>query len=230
MKRPVFPLVVLACVPLQILDAQDIGTIAGLVTANETGAPLPGSNVTVVGLARSVMTGADGRYVLTGVPPGTYRVRARLIGYALGEASVTVVAGQTIGADFQLVAQAIHLQEVVTVGYGTQRRRDITGSVASLDTQRLEGLPHTSLLQALQGAMPGVSITTTAGGAEGNHLSLLIRGRSSITASNGPLIVVDGIPFNGVISEFNPSDIASIEVLKDAARLQRCSPAHDQEG
>jgi TonB-dependent starch-binding outer membrane protein SusC len=235
MKHCAALVAVFALVPVQITHAQDFGTIAGLVTAGESGAPLPGTNVTVVGTEHSVTTGADGRYVLTGVSPGTHRVRARLIGYAWGEVGVTVVAGQAVTADIQLVLQAIQLQEVVTVGYGAQSRRDLTDAVSSATTEALERAPVRSVDQMLQGTAPGVQVTT-ASSEPGGALSIRIRGTSSITGNAEPLYVIDGFPIENDIegaavgnggrtrttppnplATLNPSDIESISILKDAS-------------
>jgi TonB-linked SusC/RagA family outer membrane protein len=115
-----------------------------------------------------------------------------------------------------LARTAVVLSQIVTVGYGTQKRSDVTGSVASVGQERLQDAPSTSVIDAIQGALPGVSITTTDAGAE-SSMDLQIRGRHSITASNAPLVIVDGIPYNGSLSEINASDVASIDVLKDAS-------------
>jgi TonB-linked SusC/RagA family outer membrane protein len=109
------------------------------------------------------------------------------------------------------------LEEIVVVGYGTQKKSDVTGAVVSLSKERLQQLPNTNIAQALQGSVTGLQINTNGGGAEGNNVSILIRGRNSISASNGPLIIWDGIPYEGGISEINPNDVESIEVLKDAS-------------
>ena len=111
------------------------------------------------------------------------------------------------------------LDEVVVVGYGTQKKKDLTGSVLSLSRDRLQGLPNNNFTQALQGSLPGVTVTTNNAGAEGNQVSILIGGRNSITAGTRPLIVFDGIPFEGGFSEINPDDIQSIEILKDASAV-----------
>ncbi|MGZ5254567.1 MAG: SusC/RagA family TonB-linked outer membrane protein, partial [Flavitalea sp.] len=108
------------------------------------------------------------------------------------------------------------LEEVVIVGYGSQKRRDITGSVASVSKERLEMVPNLNIAQALQGAVPGIMIQQTQAGAVPNQ-SIMIRGRNSILASNDPLIVVDGIPYSGGLMDINPNDVKSIEVLKDAS-------------
>src|SRR5256886_207508 len=105
------------------------GTISGLVTAQETGAPLPGTRVTVAGTELGADAPTDGRYTLASVPAGAYRLRARLIGHALMEMTdVVVAAGDTARADFRLTPLAVTLSEVVVVGYGTQARRDVTRS------------------------------------------------------------------------------------------------------
>src|SRR3989475_10173697 len=108
------------------------GTISGLVTAQETGAPLPGTRVTVAGTELGADAATDGRYTIASVPPGTYRLRARLIGHALMEMTdVVVAAGDTARADFRLTPLAVTLQEGVVGGYWTQAPKDSTGSGAS---------------------------------------------------------------------------------------------------
>ena len=95
------------------------------------------------------------------------------------------------------------LEEVIVVGYGTQKKSDITGTVSSLPKERLEMTPNLNIAQAIQGSIPGVMIQTTSAGAAPAE-SIMIRGRNSILASNDPLIVVDGIPYGGHISDINP--------------------------
>lgn len=192
------------------------GTVQGTVVDATTGAPLSGASVSVTGTSLGSLSGADGRYTITGVPDGPVTLRAAMIGYASVDQTTTVVPNQSATVDFRLTQQAITLQGIVAVGYGTQERSDVTGSVASVSPQRMERMPNTSVEQALQAAVPGVSIQTTGAGAEQNN-SIQIRGRNSIRASNEPLVVVDGIPYNGPISELNQNDVASIDVLKDAS-------------
>ena len=109
------------------------------------------------------------------------------------------------------------LDEVVVVGYGVQRKSDMTGAVASVNTKTLENRPQTNIIQSLQGAVPGLNISVTGTNAEGSSTKTRIRGENSITADNKPLVILDGIPFDGPWSEINPNDIESIEVLKDAS-------------
>ena len=108
------------------------------------------------------------------------------------------------------------LEEVVVVGYGTQKKSDITGTVTSLSKDRLEMVPNLNVTQAIMGAVPGVMIETDTAGANPDQ-SIMIRGRASISADNQPLIVVDGIPYGGSMSDINPKDIGSVEILKDAS-------------
>ena len=105
---------------------------------------------------------------------------------------------------------------MIVVGYGSQKRSDYTGSVASVPDQRLEKVPNLNVAQAIQGAIPGVNVTTNQAGAASEE-SIIIRGRNSILANNSPLIVVDQIPYNGQLRDINVNDIESIEVLKDAS-------------
>ncbi|MBP1667087.1 MAG: TonB-dependent receptor, partial [Bacteroidetes bacterium] len=116
----------------------------------------------------------------------------------------------------KLIAETTGLDEVVVVGYGTQKKSDITGTVSSLPKERLEMAPNLNITQAIQGSIPGVLIHTATSGATPDQ-TILVRGKNSITASNDPLIVVDGIPYGGSLTDINPYDVESIEVLKDAS-------------
>ena len=141
------------------------GTIAGVVTAQETGAPLPGARVMVTGTELAADAAADGRYTIAAVPPGTYRLRARLIGHALMEMTdVVVAAGDTARADFRLTPLAVTLSEVVVVGYGTQARRDVTGSVASVSGEDVHAVPKANAIEVEDTA---VACLEFAGGAVG---------------------------------------------------------------
>jgi len=203
--------------PLQIARAQETGTIAGVVRARETGAPLWDARVSVTGTRFSARADSAGRYTIPDVRPGTYRVQALIIGYAIGEVTgVVVTAGQTTTADFQLTPLAVALQEVVVVGYGTQVRRDVTGSVASVGSDNVHEVPKVNAIEAIKGRVPGVDIVTT-GNKPGDGIRVRLRGERSLKASNDPLYVLDGIPIAGGVGDLSPRDIESIEVLKDAS-------------
>ncbi len=134
------------------------------------------------------------------------------IGFEPKEVRAGSINGNTINVS--LSEDVTKLQEVVVVGYGTQKKSDVTGAVASVDKKRLESLPNTNFAQALQSSVPGLSIDQNSGGAEGNNNTIRIRGRNSITAETSPLIILDGVPYNGSISDINPPDIESNKRVK----------------
>lgn len=175
------------------------------------GSPVAGATLTVQNTTTRTVTASDGTFSLT-VPDLT----ATLVVSAMGFGTQSVPLAGRAQVEIRLGAVALQMEEVVVVGYGTQRKSDVTGAVASVNAERLQNNPSRSVEQALQGAVPGVQVSTAGGGAEGST-NILIRGRSSINASTDPLVVVDGIPFNGTLSEINQNDIGSIEVLKDAS-------------
>ncbi|HEY0930364.1 MAG TPA: TonB-dependent receptor [Gemmatimonas sp.] len=209
------------------------GRIAGRVMS-DAAVPLANAGVGVVGSQLGTRTDADGRYRLTNLPPGRYILRAALIGYNARVDTVVVTAGQETVANFALKVVSVTLDQMVVVGYGTQRRSDITGSVTSVQPNT-DRTPITSLEQTLQGTAPGVQVTQ-ASSAPGGGMSIRIRGGSSVNGNNEPLYVIDGFPVENDFSTssgldggreattpanplaaLNPSDIQSIEILKDAS-------------
>lgn len=183
-------------------------TITGKVI-DSNGESLPGVSVVIEGTSKGTITDINGSYTLPGVSPD-----AVLQFSFVGMKNKNISAGNLTVINVTLESDAIGLDEVIVVGYGVQKKSDITGSVASFNTDRLELVPNTNITQALQGAIPGVTIQTTSAGASPSQ-SLMIRGRNSIKASNSPLIIVDGIA--GSLSDVNPNDVESIEILKDAS-------------
>jgi len=176
---------------------------------DEKGIPLPGVSVGVKGTSIGTVTNVDGLFTMRLNDDNTILVFS-FLGYAPQEIPV---GGQNI-INVKLLPVSGELAEVVVVGYGTQRRSDITGSVASLPKERLEIVPNTNIAQAIQGAIPGVMVQTTSAGAPPSQ-SIMVRGRNSIKASNAPLVIVDGIA--GSLDDINPNDVLSVEVLKDAS-------------
>lgn len=216
------------------LRAQSIARIDGVVRDSATAALLPNVTVTAVGTRVNIATNEAGRYSLR-VPAGTYIVRAQRIGFAAVSQSVTVAAGATATLDFRLPPRAVQLDAVVSVGYGTQRRRDLTGAVTSVNTEALANAPIVSVDQLLAGTAPGVAVSS-ASNAPGGGISVRVRGSSSITGNAEPLYVIDGFPIENdlegssvgdggrsrtvpanPLSALNPSDIESIQILKDAS-------------
>jgi TonB-linked SusC/RagA family outer membrane protein len=194
----------------------DVGRITGTVTATEGGVPLAAVRITVLGTRLTTESNAQGRYTLA-VAPGRYRLRASAIGYTpVIMDSVPVTAGAATTADFQMKRQTVELEKVVVVGYGTQAKRDVTGAVGSVTAEQIQQQPTTNAIEAIKGRVPGVDIVST-GYKPGDGVQVRIRGTRSIKASNDPLYVLDGIPMAGAIGDLNPTDIESIEILKDAS-------------
>lgn len=187
--------------------------LRGRVTSADDGTPLPGVTIRVKGGSGGAVSGSDGTYIITAAPGST--LIFSFVGYASQE--VTAAANRT--ANVRLVADNKTLQEisVVAVGYGTQRRKDVTGSVASVSAQQIEQVPVSSPDQALQGRAAGVQVVNNDA-APGGNVSVLIRGIGSLASNgNGPLFVVDGYPISGGLNNINSNDIASMDVLKDAS-------------
>lgn len=183
-------------------------SIAGRVT-DSTGAPLPGVTVVVKGTTQGVITDDNGSYILTKIPEKAF-LQFSFVGMKTQEISVAGKATLNI----TLVEEAIGLDEVVAVGYGTMKKNDITGSVASVSSKEIELSPVSNTIQVLQGKAAGVMVTSESG-SPGASINVRIRGLGTIN-ENGPLYVVDGMPFNNM-NNLNPADIESIEILKDAS-------------
>ena len=200
---------------LTSLGAQEpTGTITGTVIDSATLQPIPGVNVLVEGTRLGTITGDDGAFTIGGVPAGSHTVRARRIGYGSIPVVVNVQAGATVAVSFALDKRVAVLDQVVVVGYTTQRKSSITGAVATVDLADLESRRVPDVAQALQGQVAGVQVTQSTG-APGEEISIRIRGEGTI-GNNSPLFIVDGIPSRD-ISFLNPADIQSMSVLKDAA-------------
>jgi TonB-linked SusC/RagA family outer membrane protein len=192
------------------LAAQEL-EVNGTVT-DVDGNPIPGVNIVEKSTQRGTITNLDGKYKIKVSSPNSVLIFS-FVGYIKEEVNVN---GRTI-VDMVLVENIQELEGVVVVGYGVQKKSDITGTVASLPEERLDMIPNADVTQAIQGAIPGVSISTNAAGASPDNTSIMIRGRNSIAANNSPLIILDGIPYEGNLSDISPNDIKSIEVLKDAS-------------
>jgi TonB-linked SusC/RagA family outer membrane protein len=215
-------LAVLGTAPLAAQQAT--GTVRGHVTDEATRQPLSG--VTVAVGSRAALSQADGRYVITGVPAATDTVRTRMIGYAGVKRSVTVTGGDTVVVDIALSPQAVGLSEVVVTGYGEQRAGNITGSVTQVSAEQFNTGRLVSPQLLIENKVPGVQVVDN--NEPGGGLSIRIRGQASVNAGSEPLYVVDGVPLGtgsgaglstgrDALNFLNPSDIASVTVLKDAA-------------
>ncbi|MCW9707945.1 SusC/RagA family TonB-linked outer membrane protein [Fodinibius salsisoli] len=200
--------------------------LAGTITDGETGESLPGANVSIANTTKGASADENGQFSITGVEPGTYTLIATFIGYQESTREVTVSEGQErITVDFVLQPAAMALDEMVVVGYGTQARGSVTGSVSSLAADDISASGQSSVEQSLQGRVSGVQVVQTGGGKPGGGVSVNIRGIGTIN-SESPLYVIDGVPIQGssesqlgtnVLSSLNPNDIESIDILKDAS-------------
>lgn len=193
---------------IDILANADI-TVKGTVT-DEKGEQLPGVSIIIKGTTRGTTTNVNGEFSLS-VPDEKAILVFSFVSYTAQE---IVVDSKTI-LNVILKVDNKSLDEVVVVGYGTQSRRNVTGSVTKVDMKAMEGLPNTNISQALRGRVAGVQFTDN--GRPGQGGGLLIRGQRSITAGNNPLVILDGIFFEGSLNDINPGDIESMEVLKDAS-------------
>lgn len=185
-------------------------TVRGRVT-DTTGAPLPGVTVQIKGSTRGISTDESGTFSLEAGEDDV--LIFRYIGFATREIPVSAAAAGPL--HIILREDVAGLDEIVVVGYGTQKKGDITGSVARVRMDETADLPNYNMLQSLQGKVPGLNITSPDRPGEVPGLS--VRGTNSISAGNSPLIVVDGIIYKGNLSDFNPNDIATIDILKDAS-------------
>ncbi|MEO7120876.1 MAG: TonB-dependent receptor [Ginsengibacter sp.] len=185
-------------------------TVSGKVTDAATGQPVAGSTIAVRGTTLATQTNTDGTFTLS-VNSAAKTLEVSSVGY---ETQSVAIDGQS-SISVSLKSAVSSLNEVVVVGYGTTKRRDLTGSVSSITAKQIEKVPVTTLDQALQGRSAGVQVTNNDG-APGGGVQVQIRGIGSL-GTNDPLYVVDGYPISGGINTINPDDIASIDVLKDAS-------------
>ena len=199
----------------QLTYAQTKINIKGLVK-DASGNVLPGATIKVAGASQATITDVNGVFKIEVNDGATLSISF----VSMVTKTIQVSKNNTV-VEVVLKENDKQLNEVVVVGYGTQKRSDVTGSVASVPKARLSQLPVTNVLQALEGAVAGVNITTTSS-VPGSQPAALVRGQNSITAGSGPYVVVDGIPLSktgGSLNDINPNDIASMEILKDASAV-----------
>ena len=186
-------------------------TVTGKVTDEKDNTPLSGVSVSVKGTTIGTTTGTDGTFSLT-VPETAKALHFTLVDYTEVE---VLLAGKT-NFTLTMASASKALSEVVVVAYGNQKKESITGSVAVIGSEQLQTRLATNISQALAGAAPGIS-ATSGNGQPGSSAAIRIRGFGSVNASNSPLYVVDGFPYEGFIGDLNTNDIESITLLKDAS-------------
>jgi TonB-linked SusC/RagA family outer membrane protein len=192
------------------LSSQQQKSVSGKVT-DTTGSPLPGVTIVVKGTTIGIVTDIDGNYSITKVPEN-----ATLQFSFVGMKTQEIAIGNKTIINVTLTEDNIGIEEVVAIGYGTARKADLTGSVVSVNAEKLKATINTNLALTLQGVVPGLEVTSSSYSAGANQI-LTIRGENSMSASNAPLIILDGIPYDGNLNDINPEDIGSINVLKDAS-------------
>ena len=211
--------------PASALSGEDVTTnsfeVTSLLTVSgtvrdESGTALPGVSVVVKGTSNGTVTDLDGQYSLSADSDDV------LIFSYLGFSSQEIAVGNQTAIDVTLTEDISELDEVVVVGYGTQKKSDLTGAVASVDLEAFQDQPNVNIAQSLQGSVPGLNVGAVS--AAGANPSIQVRGRNTFAVDNGnnligsdPLLVLDGIIYRGSLADINPADIASIDVLKDAS-------------
>lgn len=224
-RRLIFPLFILlmmfspALMPA-LRAQQDLLTVTGKILSDE-GSPLGGATVSVKNARISTATAGNGQFTLRRVPPNATLV-VSFTGYTTQEIALNGEASPTI----TLLKDATQLSDVVVVGYGTQRKASVTGSIASVKAADLVQTPVANVAQGLQARVSGVQISQNSG-APGGNISVRIRGTNSINGASEPLYVIDGIQISnsgGItsvspLSTINPNDIESVEVLKRRFRI-----------
>ena len=219
--------------PLQAQGAR--GSISGRVVDSTSQLPMQSVTVTIEGTQRGAITRIDGGFLLNDLPAGATRLRVTRIGYTPQIKEVVLLPGQIVNVRFVMQAVAANLGAVVVTGYGSQRKEAVTGSVATINADEANVGVVANPTQLLSARAPGVNVTLNSG-EPGAGAQIRIRGGTSISASNDPLYVIDGVPLQNNESEargygiggspalgrnplnaINPSDIASMTVLKDAA-------------
>lgn len=183
--------------------------ISGVVTDADSGEPLIGVNVSVAGTTTGTITGLDGSYTLDASSG-----QSMVFSY-IGYETVTVEVSNQTEINITLSISTESLDEVVVIGYGTMKRSDLTGAVSSIREEDIAATKSSNVIEALQGKVAGIDMVRSSGEA-GSGYSILLRGARSLTASNSPIYIVDGIDYGSRVN-INPNDIASMEVLKDAS-------------
>ncbi len=220
MERKIFTLLLLIIFSFSTAIAQI--TVTGTVTSAEDEEPIPGVTVTVAGTEIGTVTDVDGSYSIE-VPDEDAILEFTFVGKQAEE----VIVGDQRTIDIEMEPDVVGLDEVVVTGYGVQRRRDLTGSVSSVRSSELEGMPVESVQRAIQGRAAGVQVTA-ADGVPGGDVSVIVRGMGSIDGANRPIWIVDGVevetgrlgyrsPSESILASLDFEDIESIDILKDAA-------------
>lgn len=203
------------------------GTLTGKVLDAESGETIPGANVMLLDIDKGAATDPQGAFTIENVPTGTHTLRVSFIGYQTYEEEVSIESGDVTTVNVELETGAVGLDEVVVTGYGTEQTAgELTGSISSISEENIQDVPVQNTAGLLQGRVSGVQVSATSGNP-GSGFSIDIRGEGSINAGSRPLYIVDGVKMSfdanvgltdrSPLNAIAPSDIQSIQVLKDAA-------------
>ncbi len=192
------------------LSAQ-VTKMSGIVLSKDDGLPIVGASVLIQGTTHGTITDVDGKFVLDNIKPTDKKVMVSFIGMK------TQVVDVKSFVKVVLVTESEMMDEVMVVAYGTAKRSAFTGSASVVNAEKLSKRQTTNVVQALAGQVAGLQMTSGSGQPGGDAPTLIIRGIGSINADNDPLIIVDGMPYEGGWNNINPSDVESVSVLKDAA-------------
>ncbi len=209
---------------------QVLGTISGQVTDSRTTAGMASVQIYIPSTSHGTLSNSSGRFTIAGVPAGTYRVRAQLIGYATQEQSVTVTAGQTATVTFAMGTEAVSLDALVVTATGEQRARQIGNSLTRVTSREIEVAPARNTQDLLMGRAPGATVLQNSG-QPGVGSTIILRGNNSISQGNDPIVYVDGVRIFGgstpqhpqarqsasPLNDINAADIERVEVIKGAA-------------
>ena len=203
-------LLLFVCLFVGISHAQAQVTVKGTVISSENNEPVIGASVLVKGTTNGTITDINGQFTLTNISPTNKTIIVSFIGMETQEV--------TIKPEMKIVMTSTTevMEEVLVVAYGTAKKSAFTGSAKMIDTKQILKRPITNVVESLSGQVAGLQMVTTTG-APGSTPSMLIRGISSLSAGTNPLIVLDGMPYEGGWNNINPTDVESISVLKDAA-------------
>ncbi len=226
--RQIVSIAFAVCIPALVIAQGTTGTITGVAREEGNGRPVPNARVTVVGTGIMVPTRDDGSYVIRGAPAGAQEVRALALGHVTQKLSVTVPAGGSATLDFTLAVTAIQLEQVVTTATGTQLKTEVGSDIPRLNAvQTVETKPVTNITDLLNARAPGVEVL--AGTMTGTGQRIRIRGVNSLSLSNDPIVLIDGIRMESAtgsssigiggsnpsrLSDIDPNQIESVEIVK----------------
>ena len=197
-----------------VLFAQEKNVQVKGVIKNSEGEPLPGVSIQLKGTTKGTTTQTDGTFAIDA--PANSTLVVTYIGHVQQDIKVGTTDLSSI--NLQMTPDRNAMDQIVVVGYGTRKKSDVTGSIVSINEQSIKDIPAANLAQAIQGQGAGIDIQKGGGNSKpGATPTILVRGSRSLIATNAPLIVVDGVPFNGNFNDLNQDDVTSVEVLKDAS-------------